>query len=71
MEITEKPNNWIWQRTPKPIGGMAIPSLNKERQIRPNHIDARTRAEIMLALANGLDMCVTHLSARTRIRAAS
>ena len=29
MGITEKLNNWIWQRPLSPIGGLAIPSLDQ------------------------------------------
>ena len=72
MGITEKLNNWIWQRPPKPNRGFGDTFFrSRKRQVSPNHIDAGARAKIMSALASELDMFITHLSARTRIKAAS
>ena len=72
MGITEKLNNWIWQRPAKPNRGFGDTFFrSRKRQVRPNHLGARARAEIMSALASELDMFINHLSALTRIKAAS
>ena len=72
MGITEKLNNRIWQRTPKPHRGFGYNFFrSRQRQVRPNHKNARAQAEIMQALASELAVLVTHLSAETRIKAAS